>query len=153
MLGGKLGENFQTSARTIGAVHERIGLNQGWYLASYAWVLMRLLPKLTAKASMFEGGGKKKARLQQIIARIFLDMIMSTAAYEEKVIDNLLNHNDNANNNRNLRSLADTVVQVNATSFSSGPDWCGNAREVRLGSQTISSACKSAGGFGRRNLR
>ena len=138
VLGGKLGVDFQTSSKTIGAVHERIGLSQGWYLASYAWVLMRLLPKLSGK-SRFGFGGKSKGVIEQVVARVFLDMIMSTAAYEDKVIDTMLNHSDHANNTNNLRSLADTVVQVNATSFHLAR-LVGNAREVRLGSQTISSA-------------
>ena len=138
VLGGKLGDDFQQSAKTVGAVHERIGLNQGWYLASYAWVLMRLIPKLANK-SRFGFKSKGNGQLGHIVARIFLDMIMSTAAYEEKVIDSMLNHSNKANNTNSLRSLADTVVQVNATSFHLAR-LVGNAREVRLGSQTISSA-------------
>ena len=46
-------------------------------MASYAWVLMRLIPKVAAKTRLLPGRSLT-TDLQQIISRIFVDMIIQS---------------------------------------------------------------------------
>lgn len=137
LLSSELDETYQSAAAKIGSIHERIGLDQGWYLASYAWVMMRLLPRLAMKYR-FQSGRMTK-QMQQVVARMFMDIMISTSSFEEKSIHNAVGLHDTDNTTRNLRNLADTVVKVNATSFRLAR-LIGNAKDARLGAQTISSA-------------
>ncbi len=137
MLAGSLDENFQENSVKIGEIHERIGLDQGWYMASYAWILMRLLPQVAAKYRF--SSSRMKAYIQQIIARMTIDIMISTSAYEKKSMINAIGLHEGDADTKNLRSLAETVVKVNATSFRLAR-LVGNAKEAKLGSQTISSA-------------
>jgi methyl-accepting chemotaxis protein len=137
LFGTELNEHYATNARKIGTIHEKIGLDQGWYLASYAWVMMRLLPSIANK-NRFRNG-QMKDQMEQVIARIFVDMMISTSAYEKKSILHAVQMHDDDNVMKNLRSLANTVVKVNSTSFRLAR-LVGNAKDARLGAQTISSA-------------
>ncbi len=137
MLEGSLDANFQERSIQIGEIHERIGLDQGWYLASYAWIMMRLLPRVAAKHRFMPS--RMKNQMQQIIARMTIDIMISTSAYEKKSMSSAIGLHNGDTDTKNLRSLAETVVKVNATSFRLAR-LVGNAKEAKLGSQTISSA-------------
>jgi methyl-accepting chemotaxis protein len=136
LLSGELDDHYQQSAVKVGAVHERIGLDQGWYLAAYAFVMMRLVPQLGGRGLL--GGGRRRL-VPQLVARLFIDMMISTSAYEEKAIQAAIGLNNTSNSNSNLRNVADTVVGVNGIAFNLAR-LVGNARNARLSSQTISSA-------------
>jgi len=137
LLGGDLGVDYQKSAMKIGDIHHKIGLDQGWYLASYTWVMMRLLPRIASKYRFRQG--RMTEQLQQIVARVFIDIMLSTSAYEEKSMGQVMDLQNDTSATMNLRRLADTVVQVNETSYRLAR-LTSNAKEARLGSQTISSA-------------
>ena len=137
LLSNDLGDEYYKNAQKIGLVHSEIGLSQDWYMASYAWILMRLVPKVAAK-SRFRTN-RMKGQLEQILARVFTDMMISTRAYETKSLTDMNGHDLKANNIDNLSTLAETVVSVNATAVHLA-QLVGNARDVRLSSQTISSA-------------
>ncbi len=137
LFGGDLGADYQARAHRIGVIHERIGLDQGWYLASYAWILMRLLPRIAAKTRF--SPGRMKNLMQQLVARMTIDITLSTSAYENRSLDSAMSLQKGDTQTQNLRSLADTVVKVNETSYRLAR-LTSNAREARLGSQTISSA-------------
>ena len=137
MLGGSLDANFQENAMKIGEIHDRIGLDQGWYLASYAWILMRLLPRVAAKHRFMPS--RMKTHMQQIIARMTIDIMITTSAYEKQTMSSAIDLHEGDADTKNLRSLAETVVKVNATSFRLA-QLVGNAKAAKLGSQTISSA-------------
>ena len=137
MLEGSLDANFQENSMKIGEIHERIGLDQGWYLASYAWILMRLLPRIGAKYRF--ASSRMESHMQQIIARMTIDIMISTSAYEKKSMSSAIGLHEGDADTKNLRALAETVVKVNATSFRLAR-LVGNAKEAKLGSQTISSA-------------
>ncbi len=137
LFGGDLGADYRERALRIGVVHERIGLDQGWYLASYAWIMMRLLPAIAAKSRF--SSARMKAQMQQIIARMIIDITLSTSSYEKKSIDGAMDLQNTDTATKNLRSLADTVVKVNETSYRLAR-LTSNAKEARVGSQTISSA-------------
>lgn len=137
LLAGKMDEAYQERAARIGAAHDRVGLDVGWFMSSYTWLLMRLVPRLVSALSWKP---KQLAHvLPSVIARINVDMMLATAAYEERVLDSATDLKERTNNIANLRHLADTVVDVNDTVFGLA-NLTHNSQAVSNSAQTISAA-------------
>lgn len=137
LLGGALDENYQEHSNRIGVAHERVGLDQGWYIASYTWIMMRLIPQLAAKLRF------RPRELHQVMmaltARINIDMMLATSAYEEKTFETASALQQQETEVKNLRGLADTVVDVNSTAFNLA-SLTTNSKNASGSAQTISTA-------------
>lgn len=121
----------------IGEAHARIGLTPSWFMAAYSWLLMKMIPELTAKYRFRTG--KMNDALCRCISRFFIDMINANAAYHSDVM--MADRNETARENEviNLRSYADTLVQVNEAAVGM-TRLSRNTQQVSLSGQTISSA-------------
>ncbi|MEZ5841520.1 MAG: methyl-accepting chemotaxis protein [Hyphomicrobiales bacterium] len=132
-----LPSDYESRAIAIGKAHIRIGLPSGWYMAAYAWMLMRLVPHITAKYKMRPG--KTAEALQALILRAFMDMILSNTVYENGVIAEKEQEVAREGDLRNLKNLAGSVGDVNEVALELA-HLSRNTRNVSMNAQTISAA-------------
>jgi len=137
LLGGELDEKYHERVNMIGIAHERVGLDQGWYAISYSWIMMRLVPRLISKLRFRP---QELSRIiSDVLARINIDMMLATSAYEEKTMQNLSSLQQHDSEIKNLRNLANTVVDVNKTAFNLA-SLTTNTKNASKSAQTISTA-------------
>lgn len=139
LLSSRMDSDYQERATRIGVAHEMVGLDQGWFMSSYTWILMRLVPRLIAKLSWKPKQSERVVR--SVIARVNIDMLLATTAYEDRVLNSAAEISGNSNDINNLRTLADTVVDVNDTVVSL-VSLTFNSRDVNNSAQTISAAAE-----------
>ncbi|BAR99690.1 methyl-accepting chemotaxis protein [Blastochloris viridis] len=105
--------------------------------AAYGWLLMRLVPRLSAR-HRFSKRGLDRA-MTALLARVFGDMILATAATEAETIAVHTGAFATESDLGNLRNLAGTVADVNNVAFDLA-HLSRNTRHLSSGAQTIASA-------------
>jgi methyl-accepting chemotaxis protein len=105
--------------------------------AAYGWLMMRLVPRLTAK-HRFSKRGLDRA-LTVLIARLFADMILANATGEAEAVDANTRAFATESDLGNLANLAGTVADVNNVAFDLA-HLSRNTRNLASGAQTIASA-------------
>ena len=128
---------FEGRAVRIGEAHVRTGLSVQWYMASYGRMLHEIIPVLSEKNRLTPG--KLARQLQTLIARFFLDMILSYNAYEHGVVKLRMEENEREKNLTSLRNLANTVGEINDISANMAV-LSENIRKASSGGQAISAA-------------
>ncbi|WP_377174999.1 methyl-accepting chemotaxis protein [Roseibium aestuarii] len=87
LLEGRLDEDYFASARRIGEVHNRLGLDTSLYLEAYGFILSRLVKDLSAPGSRRFFTRRKQAAtaqaLERLIALAVFDMSQVIAVYTE----------------------------------------------------------------------
>ena len=132
-----LGADFAERAVAVGSAHTRIGLESRWYLAAYGWMLARLIPRLTAKHRLSKR--RLDQALQTLVARTFVDMILSNTAYEDGVVGARAEDVAHEGDLRNLKNLSGTVADVNEVAIDLAY-LASNTADVTGSAQTISAA-------------
>lgn len=128
---------FEARAKRIGEAHVRIGLEPKWYLASYGRLLVEAIPAVTRHHRL--SPGRLAGALQTLVARAFLDMIVSYDAYETGVLGQRAEENRRETELASLTSLAGTVSDINDVAVSMAT-LSRNTRRAREGGQAISAA-------------
>ncbi len=84
LFAGGFDDEYFASVRTIGLVHNRVGLEPSWYIGGYAFVMTELLA-LAVRASRWRGA--HLAYLLGAINRaVMLDMVVAIAVYQEAML-------------------------------------------------------------------
>ncbi len=106
VLAGNFDDTWLRSARTIGEVHSRIGLEAQWYMAGYSMAAGPLFAALAdLAASKKVKPGLAKAMIEALNRAIFLDMATVVSVYEAR---------ENDRKNRMQTSANSFVGQVQA---------------------------------------
>ncbi|MBR0898846.1 globin-coupled sensor protein [Bradyrhizobium tropiciagri] len=85
LFNGGFDETYVQGVRTIGLVHNKIGLEPRWYLGGYAFILSHLTDLAIATY------GWKKKRLGEVItavnSAVMLDMDLAISVYQEAMLE------------------------------------------------------------------
>jgi chromosome segregation ATPase len=84
LLSGRFDDAYFASVRTIGLVHERIGLEPRWYIGGYNFVLGRLTA-LAVKAHRWSPT-KAATLVAAVNGAVLLDMDIAISVYQEKMM-------------------------------------------------------------------
>ncbi len=128
---------FADRAEKIGRAHVKINLSPGWYMAGYAFLLKRLLPRV-ARHFRFSPNNFTAA-VDILIERVFTDMILSNSAYENGVETARALSSIEGNKLNGLTNAAHMVADANATAIELA-HLTRNTAIVSQNSQSISAA-------------
>jgi methyl-accepting chemotaxis protein len=128
---------FEDRARKIGQAHVKISLSSGWYMAGYAFLLKKILPRM-AKRLRFSPGAFAAA-VDILIERVFTDMVLSNSAYEIGVAAARALASVEENKLNGLASAAHMVADTNSTAIDL-VHLTRNTTIVNQNSQSISAA-------------
>ena len=128
-------EAVQKSAQ-IGSIHETVGVPTSWYIASYGWILMKIIPAL-ADGFAF-GRGSQDQLLGTFVNRIFTDMVISISAFEQNAIERAVREAKQIHT-KNLSNVTQSIAETNKILLQLA-FLQRSARDVAQNSQTISSA-------------
>lgn len=81
LFSGRFDDAYFTGVRTIGTIHNRIGLEPRWYLGGYNFVLSRLTD--LAISSRRWSPEKQKPLIRAINAAVMLDMDLAISVYQD----------------------------------------------------------------------
>ena len=84
LFSGRFDDAYFTSVRTIGLVHEKIGLEPRWYIGGYNFVLGRLTA-LAVKSHRWSPT-KAAALVAAVNGAVLLDMDLAISVYQEKMM-------------------------------------------------------------------
>ena len=132
-----LAADVESRSTRIGEVHVKIGLPSGWYMAGYAFLLKKLLPHI-AKRHRFSMS-TQVAMMDKLIERVFIDMILSNTAYENRIDSERSAAAATAADLGNLRNAAGMVSDANVTAIQLA-HLTRNTQMVNSSSQSISAA-------------
>lgn len=85
LFNGKFEADYINGVRTIGAVHNKIGLEPRWYIGGYAYVLQRLNDVVVSQFRWRPA--KVRAALAAINSAVMLDMDIAISVYQEAMIE------------------------------------------------------------------
>ncbi len=81
LFAGRFDQRSMLSAYTIGAVHNRIGLEPRWYIAGYQFILNQLIETLL---SQWKGNRKNQPRvLRAVVSAVMLDTDIALSSYQD----------------------------------------------------------------------
>jgi len=100
-------ESFFEKTMTIGAIHEKIGINPSIYLSGYAYVFEELLNQVISSLGMLEKSKRKKL-VGAYTRLLMMDIAASMTAYIDKVSDT----NAVALNQSFIEGVIGTAVEV-----------------------------------------
>jgi Methyl-accepting chemotaxis protein len=106
ILNGKFDDAYMESAKTIGRVHAKIGLEPKWYIAGYNHLISDILPAITGYAFSKYGKGTKAFEKAESLQSAFL-----TAAMLDIEICSSVYIEDTMNSDRNA-ALAELANQL-----------------------------------------
>ncbi len=130
-------DDFAARAMAIGKAHANMDMPLTWHLASFAWILVRFIPRLTAKHASSKADLDQA--LQTMLIRSFIDMILSNAAYGDVATKEHSDDQAYEADITNLKILAKTVGDVNEVALDLA-FLSKHTRDVSGSAQTISSA-------------
>lgn len=84
LFSGRFDEDYETGVRRIGLTHHRIGLEPGWYIGGYSYV-MKELYAIIVRAHRFRPGAAVE-RLKAITAAIMVDMDLAISVYQDVLL-------------------------------------------------------------------
>lgn len=128
---------FAERSEKIGRAHVKINLSSGWYIAGYAFLLKKLLPRLARKLRFSPANFLAAADL--LIERAFTDMILSNSAYETGVEAVRAIASIEGNKLSGLTNAAHMIADANATAIDLA-HLTRNTTIVNQNSQSISAA-------------
>ena len=128
---------FEDRAKKIGQAHVKISLSSGWYLAGYAFLLKKILPRMARRLRFSPNGFA--AAVDVLIERVFIDMILSNSAYEIGVAAARAFASVEDNKLSGLTSAARMVADTNSTAIDLA-HLTRNTTVVSQNSQSISAA-------------
>jgi methyl-accepting chemotaxis protein len=85
LFSGTFDEDYFAGVRTIGTVHDKIGLEPRWYIGGYNFVLSKL--SVLAAKSYRTQPDKLHAVLTAVNAAVMLDMDVAISVYQEAMIE------------------------------------------------------------------
>jgi methyl-accepting chemotaxis protein len=129
--------DFEQRSRKVGTAHVRAGVSPEWYIAGYAFLLKKLLPRL-AKAHRFSPASQTAA-IDALIERTFVDMIVAIGAYGVEVEANRAKAGLEASNLNALRGAAAMIADANENAAELAR-LNANTLDVQKDSQTMSAA-------------
>ncbi|MBL8572811.1 MAG: CZB domain-containing protein [Hyphomicrobiaceae bacterium] len=114
-LGQEATRESQEASAKLGGVHARVGLPLSWYVSAYGWLLMRMIPRLTSQHRLSKR--TLDTALKTLVQRMFVDMALSSTAYESGILSGKQAHVEREGDLRNLKNLSGTVADVNDVAF------------------------------------
>ena len=84
LMSGRFDETYFASVRTIGLVHNKIGLEPRWYIGGYSFVLNKLAALITRKYRW--SPTKMQALLVAVNSAVMLDMDIAISVYQEAMV-------------------------------------------------------------------
>jgi methyl-accepting chemotaxis protein len=132
---GDFGEDYLQSARRIGMVHAKLGLEPRWYFGAYSLIATSLIDVIIAKfAAKGLGGGaaRKQAR--------FVNAIVKAVMLDVDIVNTVINEQVQEKKNADMRALADTfeanVLSVVETVASSSTEMSHTAKSMAQTAET-----------------
>jgi len=84
LFAGTFDEGYLASARRIGGIHHRIGLEPGWYIGGYSFVLREIETALIRRNRLRPARAAR--RLHAVTSAITLDMDIAISVYQDAMI-------------------------------------------------------------------
>ncbi len=84
LFSGTFDDDYFRSVRTIGFVHNKIGLEPRWYIGGYNFVL-GMLSGLVARTYRFQPA-KMRTVMDAVIAAVMLDMDIAISVYQDEML-------------------------------------------------------------------
>ncbi|MSP03212.1 MAG: globin-coupled sensor protein, partial [Acetobacteraceae bacterium] len=85
LFSGRFDAEYFASARAVGLVHARIGLEPRWYIGGYNFVLVQL-SDLAGRVHRFSPGRARKVT-QALVTAVLLDMEVAISVYQERLME------------------------------------------------------------------
>ena len=137
LFADEISQSAREQIASTGTRHEDSNVPISFYIASYGWLMMRLVPLL--QGSGFGVGRKEQSRLIcTMIHRLFAEMVLSISSYHERALERARNGPGQANNDT-LANVARSISETNSILLQLAM-LQRSARKVTESSQTISSA-------------
>lgn len=84
LFSGAFDDAYVTSVRTIGTIHNRIGLEPRWYIGGYNLILGELAGLVMRRAGW--GGRTRHNLMRAVAAAVMLDMDIAISVYQEAML-------------------------------------------------------------------
>jgi methyl-accepting chemotaxis protein len=84
LFSGRFDESYFAGVRTIGLIHNKIGLEPRWYIGGYNFILAKLTE--VAIGAYRWSPGKLQATLRAINSSVMLDMDIAISVYQEALL-------------------------------------------------------------------
>jgi methyl-accepting chemotaxis protein len=84
LLSGRFDDAYFASVRTIGLVHNKIGLEPRWYIGGYSFVLNQLAALITRTYRW--SPAKMRATLAAVNSAVMLDMDIAISVYQDAMV-------------------------------------------------------------------
>jgi len=147
LFSGRFDDGYFRSARTIGLVHNKIGLEPRWYIGGYNFVLSELTD--LAVSSQRWGGGKAGPMVRAINAAIMMDMDIAISVYQEAMLNERKQRQDqiaeavrsfDAQMQKTLDAVGTAISALQSTSES----MAANSEETSRQSIAVAAASRQA---------
>jgi methyl-accepting chemotaxis protein len=144
---GRFDEEYIQGVRTIGLVHNKIGLEPRWYIGGYSFVLSRLMTLLQEKYRWSPAKGSKVCAA--VIAAVMLDMDFAISVYQEAMVAERQVRQDkteaaigafDAAMNKALETVGSATTSMRVTA----EGMAGNAEETSRQSMAAAAAANQA---------
>jgi len=147
LFGGRFDEAYFKGVRTIGLVHNKIGLEPRWYIGGYNLVLSRL-HELAVRSNRWNAS-RLVTLLTAVNAAVMLDMDIAISVYQEAMLSERQQRQDKLTGaikefDAQMKAALDTVgkaatnMQVTANTLSA------NAQEATRQSTAVAAASEQA---------
>ncbi len=146
LFSGRFDDRYFTSARAVGMVHSRIGLEPCWYIGGYNHVLTALTGLMVRRHRF--SASKAAAAVTAITTAVMLDLDIAISVYQEALLDEraqktnlnaLLTKFENTSTDLvNKVATAATHLETTAKELS------GNAERTNQQAATVSAAAEEA---------
>lgn len=136
LLGDELTADNLARSQRLGERHLQVGLSPAWYVASYGWIIIKILPKLMKRGML--SGGDAETVMTTVIYRFFADMAASLSGYEDASVEKAVAEVKQVGTD-GLRTLAQSLAETNDIILQLAM-LQRNTNDVATNGQTISSA-------------
>jgi len=147
LFDGRFDEAYVAGVRTIGMVHNKIGLEPRWYIGGYNFVLNRLV-EIAAKSCRWQARKLPKL-LRAINSAVMLDMDIAISVYQDALLAERAQRQHRIEAavkefDARMTAMLSTVKASAATMHSTSQTLSGNAEETSRQSMAVAAASEEA---------
>ncbi|WP_215907033.1 globin-coupled sensor protein [Phreatobacter aquaticus] len=147
LFGGKFDDAYMQSVRTIGRIHNKIGLEPRWYIGGYNFVLAHL--SMLAVSTYKWRPAKLSAVLVAVNSAVMIDMDIAISVYQEEMLADRQRRQDKltsaiADFNGMMSTSLATVGNAASSLQSTAGSLAANAEETTRQSTAVAAASEES---------
>jgi methyl-accepting chemotaxis protein len=147
LFSGRFDDAYMQGVRTIGLVHNKIGLEPRWYIGGYNFVLNRLVV-LAAKSKRWSPG-KLTALVAAVNSAVMLDMDLAISVYQEAMLADRQQRQDKVDAlvrefDANMKASLDAVKTAALELEKTAQSMAATSEETTRQSTTVAAASEQA---------